>query len=361
MKAAILASRANSYVLPMAQGLKRLFDQVGVEASLLHRGLSMIESHCGPAWKVAMKKMLSHSHLWRLYDCDIIVVVMGAPLAFLRSLKVERIRRLFPRKPVVLYANYYLPTRPWLARWLEEGSPQVGIPEGDQFGLERYDWYLCSSVVSRSPMPGGRQPYSLVGVNLDDGTLFPQHGDEFVALIDFERPRHMKERAIQIQALEETNTSYAVLNGHYSVEEIRSIYRKCSMYFVAHSESFGLPICELQACGSYVFTPYAVWCQSHWIKEDLSASGPGELSPNFVVYDNDKDRLVAQIKRLRDSYDPDTVVKTFRHYHPQLHHGDPDQLRKFVDLVARGEIHSRSHESYPRLDVLHGSELDTSF
>lgn len=359
MKVAILANRASSYVLPMAQGLKRLFDQVGVEADLFYRGLSMIESPHGPAWKVAMKKMLGYSRLWRLYDCDINVVVMGAPLAFLKSLKVERIRKLFPDKPIVLYSNYYLPTRPWVALWLREGNPQVGLPEGDQFGLERYDWYLCSSVVSRSPMPEGRQPYSLVGVNLDDGTLFPQHSDEFVALIDFERPRHLKERAVQIQALEETGTEYIVLHGHYSREEIRTIYRKCSLYFVAASESFGLPICELQACGSYVFTPYAEWCQSHWIKEDLTVSGPGKLSPNFVVYDNDKDRLVAEIKRLKDSYDPNTVVETFRRYHPQLYYGDLGELRKFVDLVDRGAIHSRSHEGYPSLDKLYGSGLDT--
>ena len=133
---------------------------------------------------------------------------------------------------------------------------------------------------------------SVIGLDLDDGSLRPTPKDDFLALIDFERPSEMKERATQIAALEETKTPYVVLNGRYSISEIRKIYRQCSLYFVAFRESFGLPICELQACGAYVFTPYADWCPSHWIKPDLSAPGPGLLSPNFVVYDGDKDRLV---------------------------------------------------------------------
>jgi hypothetical protein len=119
-------------------------------------------------------------------------------------------------------------------------------------GLNRYDWYLVVSVLSECPIPQGPQPYSLVGLNLNDGTLNPQPKGEFRALIDFAQPGHENERSIQIAACERTRTPYTVLEGSYSLEEIREIYRQSSIYFVAHRESFGIPICEVQACGSYV-------------------------------------------------------------------------------------------------------------
>jgi hypothetical protein len=122
----------------------------------------------------------------------------------------------------------------------------------------------------------------------------------------------------------------------------------CSIYFVAHSESFGLPICELQACGSYIFTPYARWCRSHYIKADVTMGGgnDGTLSPNFVSYDNDKDKLVRAIQHTKHIYDPRKVVDTFLKFHPQLFYGDPSELQKFVNMVDNGIIHSRLHTQH---------------
>ena len=111
-------------------------------------------------------------------------------------------------------------------------------------------------------------------------------------------------------------------------------------------ESFGLPICEVQACGSYVFTPYSEWAPSHWLKKDVMQPGPGELPSNFVVYDNDKDLLITEIKRVKAMYDPKEVVNNFHRNHRHLFHGDSEELKRFIQMVERGQIHSKSHEQY---------------
>jgi hypothetical protein len=329
-----------------------MFEQIDVEAKIFYHGRAMMRLSFDPQGSIASKLrtiakgILAYPYIGRLRDFDVIVVITSLPSAFVRSLSgVELIRKLLSDKPIVSYSQYYLPTRGlWGRTLLEKGH----------YGMERYDWYFANSVVSECPMPKGHQPYSRIGINLDDGSLFPERKDEFVALIDFEQPDHIRERVIQIEALEETGTKYIVLNGHYTISEIRKIYRKCSIYFVAHRESFGLPICELQACGSYVFTPYADWCPSHWIKEDLSVPGPGKLSPNFVVYDNNKDKLKLEVNRIENSYDPMVVFDTFMHHHPHFFYGDIDELKRFVKMIQSGEINSRSHDNY--FDIMATSE-----
>jgi hypothetical protein len=130
------------------------------------------------------------------------------------------------------------------------------------------------------------------------------------------------------------------------------------MYFVAMRESFGLPICELQACGSLVFTPYSNWCPSHWKKNDLSEPGEGRLSPNFVVYDNDIDRLAFEIERARVSHAPALVRESFIANDGQFFHGDIDAVTQFLEMIRSGAIHSRLHLQHedipipPKTDLL---------
>ncbi|MFY9550656.1 MAG: hypothetical protein WAU32_05845 [Thermoanaerobaculia bacterium] len=74
--------------------------------------------------------------------------------------------------------------------------------------------------------------------------------------------------------------------------------------------------------------------------------GPGTLSPNFIVYnnDNDKDTLVRQIEAIRATYDAKRVVQTFLEFHPQYYRGDPAELKKFVEMLRTGDIHSAKHQ-----------------
>ncbi len=292
----------------------------------------------------ARRRFLNH-----LRACDVVVVVDGLPHPFRRDgLRIEDLRLEIPDKPIVLFDLFYLATRgPW-AKWIRDGNPGLGLPPGG-FGLERFDWYLSASVVSEFPMPRAPQPLSIIGVDLDDGTLRVEPRDEFRALIDFEHPRDIHERALQILACEQTGTKFSVLNGDYSIERIREQYRKSSIFFLAMRESFGLPICEAQACGALIFTPHSDWQPAHWIKSDHGTPGPGTLSPNFIVYEDDLESLKREVLLRKAAYDPNQVFQTFLEHHPQYFRGDLDALRDFLTRVTTGEIHARRHEEHAGL------------
>jgi hypothetical protein len=355
MKIAILSNQERSFVRPLAEGLQRMLVSIGVESKIFPNGLAGIRAY---SQKDFLKKHLSepyknlrfYSLVAQLKKFNAVIVVGHMPTAFMKYfIRDDGLRQLLPNTPIILYDLVYLPTRGLWATYLKEGNPEYGIPEGGHFGLERYDYYLCVSVVSENPLPPEPNPCALIGVNLDDGSLYPSQADDFTALLDFERPNHLEERQVQIEALTETNTKYIELTGSYSLERIREIYRRTSIYFLAHRESFGLPICELQACGSYIFTPYSTWCPSHWIKEDLSKPGEGKLSPNFIVYDNDKEKLIQEITRIKANFSASKVREIFQKYYPQLIHGDTAELREFIELIQSGKIHSRCYTSYSSL------------
>lgn len=343
----------------MAEGLDRMLKRLGRQSRVMYDGLDMLYRpgvRLGGAYST-LRNLVKQVHFYsRLAQFDAIIIVSTIPDAFGKSFRVERIRRWLPGMPIVLYDVLYLPSSGYeWNRWLREGRPDHGNPEirsGGQYGLNRYDWYLCASATAYAPIPRDEQPLSVIGLDLDDGTLFPDQGNQFVALIDFEVPVYMKERSLQIIALDQTNTPYIVLNGRYSIPEIRSIYRRCSIYFLATPESFGLPICELQACGSYVFTPHSHWARAHWHKADPHVFGAGELSPNFVVYGDTVESLIGHIERVKRSYNSAQIVDTLNQYHPHFSRGDLSALEDFLARLDDGRIHSRLHATHiPFIEV----------
>jgi hypothetical protein len=219
--------------------------------------------------------------------------------------------------------------------------------------MDRYDWYLAASVVSEIPVPPGQQPYSTVGVNIDDGSLFPEQKGEVKALIDFAQNRlnYPAFRKNQIAALERTGIPYRVLEGQFSREEIREIYRHTAMFFLAHRESFGLPICELQACGALIFTAKPEWPGAHWIKDDVTVPGPGRLSPNFLVYDDDIGKLTEQLEAVKSSFDAVKNLRTFRQYHPQLYRGDTVAFTDFLNRLDDRSINGATHRDHARIGI----------
>jgi len=366
MKVAVLADNAPSFHKPLAEGLERMLRKVGASPRLFYDGLELLQS-CSPtgnsnrrpsrlsAW-FGSETGVAHTR-WanfcnELEGMDVIVVVNNIPGGFLRDryAGIEALRDVYPAKPIVLYANYYLGSHPWWLRWLKDGSPEKGVRYPDNFGVDRYDWYLASSVMSVEPLNRSLEhPLSVIGVDLADESLFPAPGkaDNPVALLDFERPGLESEREIQIAALEETNTPYEVLGGEYSHSEIRSLYRRAGFYFVAFNEGFGLPIIETQACGALVFTPYRRWVAAHWLGVD---SWETLLSPNFVVYHNDKQKLKALLALWRESYDPLEVVRNLTKYQPQFLHGDTNALAEFVERCKRRVIHGGLHKRHTSLN-----------
>ena len=297
----------------------------------------------------------------RVSESDAIVIVAHVPMSFARGTlrNIECLRNQLPWIPLVNYAHYYLPTvDKWGAAMLR--GVNTGLTEKDRrnfrrgcFGMDRYDWYLVASVASEIPLPPGPQPYSLVGVDIDDGSLFPEQNGEARALIDFAQNRinYPSFRRAQIAALERTGIPYRILEGQYSRAEIREIYRHTAMFFLAHRESFGLSICELQACGATIFTPRSEWAGAHWIKDDLTLPGPGRLSPNFCVYDDDIGKLTEQLEIVRSSFDAVQNLRTFKEFHPQLYRGDTKALTDFLNRVEDRSINGATHRDHASIGV----------
>jgi hypothetical protein len=174
---------------------------------------------------------------------------------------------------------------------------------------------------------------------------------ELCALIDFERPDHLPERAIQIQACLEAGIPFKVLHGSYPMAEIRKLYRSCSLYFLAHCESFGLPICEVQACGGVILTPYASWCHAHFL-ETPEPGRSGRLPENFIVYNNDQQQLVSELKRLKREYNAEAALANYKRDQPHFYRGNPQELARVVAMIKDGTIDSASHHRHPTLQQL---------
>jgi hypothetical protein len=367
MKVAILANSKNSFVKPLAQGLARMTAACGETAEIHYDGLEILSLPVRMSWasprtaasravRLTGNRRRFESLVARLRGVDVIVVVAHVPASVSRSSleNVEALRERLPNCPIVNYDLVYLPTvEKWGAAMLR--GEEVGLGEADlrmfatgSFGMERYDWYLVASVASEIPMPSGPQPYSRIGIDLDDGSLFPDQQGEIRALVDFPQTRknYPTFREVQLRALEQSGIPFQILEGSLDRDQIRAVYRKTGIFFLGHRESFGLPICELQACGSLIFTPHAEWAGAHWIKSDPTVAGPGRHSANFVVYQNDVNSLVELLQAARDSFSPDRVVKTFLHSHRQLFHGDREALSHFFGMVNEGKIHSRLNREH---------------
>jgi len=244
--------------------------------------------------------------------------------------------------PIILYDVLYLATRPYWAKWLlENNTAKVGA-KGRHWGLDRYDYYLCATEISEHPVPLGAEAFSAIGINFEDPSLFVEPDKPFTSLIDFEQAEQLPERAVQVLACIEADVPYKVLHGRYPIADIRAIYRRSSVYFLASRESFGLPICEVQACGALVLTPYVNWCPAHYLERHEGDGG--RLPENFIVYNNDMRQLVNELKRLKRDHEPTKTVEKFKSEQPHFYYGNIAELARFVDHVKVGKISSQSHQ-----------------
>lgn len=365
MKAAILTNRKDSFRKPLAVGLSRMLTKIGVESHVIFNGLASLprkqasNKRSTSDWKGHLRWAANEGYSWLSYrtllrdlrNVDFAVVVGHNPGAYLEYwFNDNRLRQDVPRLPIVLYDLVYLPTRgPW-ARWILENNSEMGIPKGQHWGLNRYDYHLVVTEVSEWAVPSGFETFSRIGVNLIDPSLIVEPNDDLVALIDFERPDHLNERAVQVQACIEAGIPYKVLHGRYPIADIRKIYRSCKLYFVACRESFGLPICELQACGALVLTPYAHWCPAHYLESPIRETE--RLPTNFIVYNNDSQLLVSELMHLKKKFNAQKVLANFKREQPHFYYGNLDELEQFVSFVKDGTVNPNSHKLYPTLSQL---------
>jgi len=367
MNVVIFSDCSHSFVKPLAEGLANSFRKIGWNTAEYENGLYWLQgTSLVKVLFLDIVKLFANTLAWNrnLYvyrfwamvsfwtnkrrkevaSADCIVVVCQSPTAFYRDnlARLEWLRENYPDIPVVLYESKYLPNQGWYSRIKRH-------PEG-YYGLERFDWYLCGSLGNEFAFPRDLPKiYSLIGINLQHKTLCPEQKD-FRALVDFPRKGYEAEREVQIAALEEAGVPYVELKGRYTIDEIRSIYRRTSIYFVSCRESFCLPVVEIQLCGGLIFAPYSRWLPAYFIGKDIYSAGNGKLGKNFHVYENDKAKLVKIITECKKNFNAENNIKTFAKDYPIFYEQDFQELNSFSDLISSRHITAQSHTGYPELN-----------
>ncbi len=157
--------------------------------------------------------------------------------------------------------------------------------------------------------------------------------EEFIALIDFERKSYEEYRRVQLEALSELGIKTVVLDSDYTFSEIAEVYRKCSIYFLAFYEAFGVPIAELQACGACIFSPSPAWPMAHRLDARCPDASAWKLSENFIIYDSKAD-LINKMKEIRENYNPYQVFDNFVKNYPHFYEGDTAALSEIIHKLS---------------------------
>lgn len=362
MKFVIFTDNNYNYRKPMADGLYHHLKQLGHDVTIIYEGKFWLCNF--PLYKVLFsdiykifqniksRKLLHITRFWsmitfehkykkKIFESDCLIVVDNCPNVFYRSFisRLELIRKEY-RGPIVNYDLHYLPNQGWYGM-IKEKDP-------NNFGLERFDWYLPASLVTEFAIPKTiPQIYDCIGFDIQAEDLFSDQ-KEFMAVLDFAHKGRECERAVQIEALEETKTPYISLSGKYTRSEIRSIYRRCNMFFTSVRESFSLPVLEIQLCGGLIATPYKKWLPAHFIDKNIYSSGEGELGTNFYVYDNDKEKLKEIILNARCTFDSKKNIENFKREYAAYYCIDDQVLSRFCKRIEDGEITGEKHNEFQR-------------
>lgn len=358
MKFVIFADKSYNYVKPLATGLHNTLLDMGHESVIWYDGLYWLQQlnlakvfftdiyrlylnfKCGNKKKYIYRffNLLFFNNKKRreiLKNCDCIILVQNCPSAFMSIRRLNYLREKY-KKPIVNYDFHYLPNQGWWSR--------IKRIEGHR-GLEQYDWYLPVGLTTEFAIPRQiPQIYNCIGMDVNFKNLYPEQ-DDFFVLLDFPRPGHEVRRCQEKQMLDEIGIKYIELNGRYTTDEIRTIYRKTSVYIVSSRESFGLPIVELQLCGAKVLVPHKEWTPAHYLEKSIYESGQGRLGKNFIVYENEKEFKEILLKE-KEKINYSINVENFRNEYPLYDHVDRHELEDFVYKLKNGVITYKSHSMY---------------
>jgi hypothetical protein len=374
MRVAILGNDRPSFVKPMTSSLSKMLNKLNVENTVFYNGTdilnyqanegsSPVQRYAVISFQNMIKRALNiflnqkyatntlpEKSVYKLvkklrgFDAVFVCAHMPITLAKKRYKGVDILKREL-KVPIINYDLCFWATQ---GNWCQTVNSDAGY--GGFTGFGRFDYYIAVSNTSEWPIKRGVPwPVTVVGGDFRSEELYPEQED-FRALIDFERARHIPERTMQLEVLQKLGIEYTILSGVYSQSELYKIFRKHSVYFLAHRESFGMPIVELQNCGCYILTPYKSWAPSHFINKSPYERGEGRLSDNFVVYDNDAEILQAKLLQLKINYRPERVLAEFREKQPYVHSGDLDALASVIDKIKTHRITNLSCLDYENLE-----------
>ena len=268
----------------------------------------------------------------KLKQADLVILSECIPNAYWRGLfGIEELRKVV-RKPICLYEVYYLGNSDTHTNLLKFNR---------HHDVNRYDWnFSVSAVTEKKGVPSLTLKWSVIGLDLHDTGLQPCK-KEFIALLDFAQPGFEDERKMQLDALEELNIKTILLEGEYSMAEIREQYKAAAVLFIQFPEAFGMPIAECLSTGTNILLPDINWAMS-WRKEN--ESGEHYLPSCFTKYDSAVD-LKEKLTRMRETFDShQTPLQTnavFMDHYGSFFNGDPASLETAVQHMLTAKDTSK--------------------
>lgn len=355
MKVVIFADKSYNYVKPLATGLHNTLLSMGHESFIWYDGLywlqrlNLFKVLCADIYRLFLnlrsgsKKRYIY-RFWNLLffynnkrrkileNCDCIVVVYNCPSAFKPIKRLNYLRKKY-RKPIINYDFHYLPNQGWWSRLKEIDG---------HCGLEQFDWYLPVGLITEFAVPNQiPKIYNCIGMDINSHDLYPDQ-DQFCVLLDFPRPGHEERRKKEKEILENLGIKYYELSGRYTTDEIRSIYRKSSIYIISWRESFGLPIIELQLCGAKVMSPYKEWVPAHFLGKSIYERGDGYLGKNFIIYNNEIE-FKEILLREKNEINYQLNIENFQNEYPLYDHIDKNELENWLHKIESGTITYKTH------------------
>jgi hypothetical protein len=173
---------------------------------------------------------------------------------------------------------------------------------------------------------------SVLGIVEQQETEEFKNGDE----VDFAQPGYEDFREIQINQLIMAGIPFIALERSYTIEEIRDIYQRISIFFIQFPEAFGLPVLECLCSGAQIFTPDSGWPMSWRLNEKPEVHGSGILPYCFTVYDDENDllkKLLAFKENFKSSETPLDVFSDFKHTYPTFYEGDQAELKRLLEFI----------------------------
>ena len=166
MNFVIFSDRSYNYIKPLGDGLKHMLEIKGHNVAIYYDGIYWL--HNDNIIKVLLydivKMLYNLIHhkkilLYRFYKLfmfnnkifketiktsDAVIVVYNCPQSFYkhRLKRMEALRNKY-KKPIINYDLHYLPNQGWYNE----------LKKNNNFGLERFDWYLLASINTEYSIP----------------------------------------------------------------------------------------------------------------------------------------------------------------------------------------------------------------
>ena len=335
MKIAILSRDGGCFPNVISVGLSSMLNKLNIENKIFHNSIPylmrLLPLNKQPKrwknnWHFRIRNKLKYfkddlllTKELKFYDIIILSECLPNGLWY-NFLDIETLRKKL-KKPVLYYCDGPLTSAPIHKKLLLE--------KGD-YDNSRFDFNLF--ITNRIEIHAEVEEKSqVIGLNIESQIGKETEKKEFFALLDFVHPGYEAYRFQQIEVLKKLNINYLELQGKYSPEAIRNLYKEASIFFLSFPETFGLPIAECLASGTKVFTPYSNWPMAWRLNKDIMPWGPGELPSCFAVYEN-KNILEKILLREKDNYDlaisPKETKKCFIEHYPDYYYGNLDNLKK---------------------------------